>query len=403
MQFKDIDGYEGLKQHLRDMAQSGRIPHNLLLEIQDGMPGISMAIAWAQYLNCAQPHDGDSCGTCQSCRQMERLEHPDLHFIYPVINSSGEDTPSDNFAPKWREFIKKYGVYADYEEWVQILNPEKEQPTIYSNDAYALERKLQLTIGQSVYRCIIIYQPDKMSEAMSNKLLKTMEEPPERTLFISVSFRPERILETIYSRMQPIEMMPLSRQEVEAALLRYNPNLATAPQLLESILRRSQGLVGRARKLITDNNANTKRNINYLDLLTRTIISKDLIVFRTLSEQLEMDGRETAIAVLDYFEECFRFLFRQSISEELVAPLSADELFILKKLKGCVTQNNISQLYTLTEQAILHIRGAISPKIVLFDTFIRYTSAIAPELKKKKVLEQLQQAGNPSPIPRYPL
>ncbi|MBB6275840.1 DNA polymerase III subunit [Porphyromonas circumdentaria] len=382
MQFRDIDGYENLKEHLRSMTHSRKIPHNILLEIQDGMPGIAMALAWVQYLNCLNPQDGDSCGTCAQCKMISQLEHPDVHFIFPVIDSADVENPSDNYLPQWRDMVLKHGAYWGSEEWLQALNPENKQPIIYSKDAYALEQKLQLTIGYASYRCIIIYQPDKMNEEASNKLLKTMEEPPERTLFISVSFRPDLLLETVQSRMQTIEMAPLSHAEMREAIARIAPS-NTASNTIDTIVQRSQGLVLKAKRLLENKNAE-KKYITYFDMLTNAMLNKEIIVFRTLSEQLHKEGRAVAINMLEYFEECFRTLMRESLIPGSIALLSSDEQRLLNRIKVCVTPQNIKHLYHLSEQGIRHIRGYVSPKIVLFDTFIRYTAIFSIELKKQQ-------------------
>lgn len=383
MQFKDIDGYESLKEHLRSMAHSRKIPHNILLEIQDGMPGIAMALAWVQYLNCLNPQDGDSCGTCAQCKMISQLEHPDVHFIYPVIDSADAETPSDNYLPQWREMLQKQGVYWASEEWLQALNPENKQPIIYSKDAYALEQKLRLTIGYASYRCIIIYQPDKMNDEASNKLLKTMEEPPERTLFISVSFRPDLLLETVHSRMQSIEMTPLSNVEMRAAITRWSPSQLDNNRL-NSIVQRSQGLVLKAKRILDNKNAE-KKYTTYFDMLTNAMLNKEIIVFRTLSEQLHKEGRAVAINMIEYFEECFRVLLRESVAPGEIAQRSSDEQRLLNRIKVCVTPQNIQHLYKLSEQAIRHIRGYVLPKMVLFDTFIRYTAIFSIELRKQQV------------------
>lgn len=384
MQFRDIDGYDNLKEHLRSMAHSQKIPHNILLEIQDGMPGISMALAWVQYLNCLNPHDGDSCGECAQCKMISRLEHPDVHFIYPVIDSADAETPSDNFLPQWREMLQREGVYWGNEEWLQALNPENKQPIIYSKDAYALEHKLRLTIGYASYRCIIIYQPDKMNEEASNKLLKTMEEPPDRTLFISVSFRPDLLLETVYSRMQAIEMHPLSHADMRNAIENL-PNKPPRGVDIESVIQRSQGLVLKAKRLIGNQNSE-KKLLTYLDMLTNAMLNKEIIVFRTLSEQIHKDGRITAINMVEYFEEYFRSIFREEMNEGYIARFSSDEQRVIRRLKGTVTAQNVRHYYAVSEQAIRHIRGYVSPKAVLFDTFIRYTALISMELRRRKLL-----------------
>ncbi len=385
MQFKDIDAYDSLKNHFRSLKKTKKIHHNLLLEIQDGMPGIAMALAWTQYLNCEQATEEDSCGECPSCKQIQQLQHPDLHFIFPVINSAGAETPPDNFLPQWREMNKQFGVYWEYQDWLQALNPENKQPTIYANDAPALLNKLNLTISQAKYRCVIIYLPEKMNEVTSNKLLKTMEEPPERTLFISISIHPEKLLETVYSRMQVLEMPLLSSEELGKAVLKKSPHLEDRPLDLERIVLQAQGLAGKAIKL-SQKDKNDSLKLRYLEPLFRTFFTRELIVFRTLGEQFQLDGRETALQMMDYFEEAFRILYRQHCSGEFPIYIEDEEKKIMMILKDCITSRNIKEIYHYTEQAIQHIRGNVSTKSTIFDTFIHYLSVIAPEIKRRDSL-----------------
>ena len=145
MQFRDIIGYESLKEELRRISATGHIPHNILFDIEDGMPGVGLALAWIQYLNCSDPHDGDSCGVCPHCKMLSQLSYPDVHYIFPVVNATDVETPSDNFLSQWREMFAAEGAYFDHETWLRYLNAGKQQPVIYSKDAIALENKLSIS------------------------------------------------------------------------------------------------------------------------------------------------------------------------------------------------------------------------------------------------------------------
>lgn len=146
------------------------------------MPGVPLAWAWFQYLNCEHPQEDDSCGTCRHCKMIAELAYPDLYFIYPVVGAAGSEDPSGDFFSKWQEMLLAKRAYFSSEDWLEALKADNSRPVIYSGDALSIERKLSLHISESGYRMVIIYQPERMREEMANKLLKLMEEPPEKTL-----------------------------------------------------------------------------------------------------------------------------------------------------------------------------------------------------------------------------
>ena len=84
MLFRDVIGHEELKEGLRRSVAEGRISHALLFAGRQGCGSLALALAFVQYINCTNRHDGDSCGECASCRKMQALEHPDLHMVIPV-------------------------------------------------------------------------------------------------------------------------------------------------------------------------------------------------------------------------------------------------------------------------------------------------------------------------------
>lgn len=382
MQFRDIIGYESLKNELRRISATGHIPHNILFDMEDGMPGVGLALAWIQYLNCLAPHGGDSCGVCAHCKMLSQLAYPDVHYIFPVVNATDVETPSDNFLGQWREMFAAEGAYFDHEIWLRYLKAGKQQPVIYSKDAIALEHKLSIASSEGGYRMVIIYQPDRMNEAAANKLLKLMEEPPEKTIIVSVCFAVEQLLETILSRMQRFELLPLSQDELKIGLQQFYPQ-AQEKDLMRAALR-SDGILLRARQILS-NDTTMAKYTEYFGQLIGDIVRKDVVALRKLSEKMDGEGREWIIAALISFEECFRLSFTGNFTGAN-SNLSTDgEQAIFIALNGVIAPSNIESIYRTTESAIRHVRGNVSAKMVLFDTFLRYTAALSPALKARGV------------------
>ena len=232
MRFEDVIGQEEVKRILMSEADGGRLPHALLLTGPEGCGKMPMALALAQYLCCTrkgitdgqvsmfdEPSAGSdsACGTCISCRQWEQLAHPDVHFMFPIIaNKARKKEICDDWMPAWREMLLK-NPYFTYTDWIQQMEVENSQPVIYSRESDVIQRKLSLKSVQGGWRIVIIWLPEKMQEACANKMLKLLEEPPMQTAFILVSEEPLKMLGTILSRVQRINMPRLKDEEISEA------------------------------------------------------------------------------------------------------------------------------------------------------------------------------------------
>ena len=210
MRFADIIGHEDLKARLRAQIDAGRVSHAQLFSGEAGYGTLPLALAYVQYLFCKNRHDGDSCGVCPSCQQIEALAHPDLHFVFPVNKrekKSGEVVTSDMFIDKWREIWReKRGIFSA-EEWYSMLDLGKTMKGLISaKESEEIIRKLQFKSFSSDYKAMIIWLPEAMNQEAANKILKILEEPWDKTLFILVSEHTELLLQTITSRTQEVSV-----------------------------------------------------------------------------------------------------------------------------------------------------------------------------------------------------
>lgn len=213
-----------MKRHLAESVDKGRISHAQMFSGAAGVGTLPLAIAYAQYLNCQNRHNGDACGECPSCQQIAALAHPDLHFVFPVNKQgkkAGEVVLSGEFMPLWREVIAETGGYFTPQQWYDRLDLGKTlKGLITAREADEIIRRLQFKSFQSEYKIMIIWQPEAMNDDAANKILKILEEPWEKTIFLLVSERPDLLLPTIISRVQEVavpkleigDLMPLAAE-----------------------------------------------------------------------------------------------------------------------------------------------------------------------------------------------
>lgn len=217
MQFKDIIGQESVKNRLRQAVAESRVPHAQLLSGPAGVGKLRLAIAYAQYIACEHRTAEDSCGVCPTCLQYTKLQHPDLNFAFPIVKTDAGDT-CDDFMPRFRELLLS-DRYFDLDDWYRTLGVETKQGMIYEKESSEILRKLSLKAFSNGYKVMIIWQADKMNAQCANKLLKLLEEPPEKTLFLLVTEHPELLLPTIISRVQPVNVPRLEEETLVNGLL----------------------------------------------------------------------------------------------------------------------------------------------------------------------------------------
>ena len=218
MRFADIIGHQSLKQRLVESIDKGRVSHAQLFSGEAGSGTLPLAIAYAQYLNCPHRSGGDSCGECPSCRQIAEMAHPDVHFVFPVNKQgkkSGEKIISANFLAPWREIMASAGGYFSRQQWYDMLNLGKTlQGHINVAEAEEIIRRLSFKSLESEYKIMIIWQAETMNSEAANKLLKILEEPWQKTLFLLITDRPDLLLDTIRSRTQQVHVPRLTAEEL---------------------------------------------------------------------------------------------------------------------------------------------------------------------------------------------
>lgn len=221
MRFADIPGLSEAKQQLIHAIKGNHVAHAQLFYGQEGSANLALALAYATYINCKKPSDSDSCGTCDSCAKMDKLVHPDLQFVYPVSSTksvTGKNVVSTSYLKEWRAFLSanKYGSLVD---WSEHYGAENKQANISKEESRNIIKSLTLKSFEAEYKVMIIWLPEYMNVSAANGILKILEEPAEKTLFLLVTCEYERLLTTILSRCQLFKVPAFNDEELEQYLI----------------------------------------------------------------------------------------------------------------------------------------------------------------------------------------
>lgn len=317
------------------------------------------------------------------------LQYPDLYFVYPVVNAAGDAAPSEKYFDAWQEMVLKKGAFFASADWLEALKADNSRPIIYTKDAEFIEQKLSLHISEGGYRMVLIYQPERMRDEMANKLLKLMEEPPQKTLFLSVTLDATQLLETVISRMQRIEIPLLSASEMLDALSTLFPQQTLLER--KNATERAEGILLQAVNILSNKEETTSYTRDY-SLLLRYIESREVVELKKLASEMASKGREYAIASLQYMLQNFRFALRGSVdTATLSSGMNSNEEKIECYTRGWISTDNIAPLYRAVEEAIAHIKGNVMSKLVLFDLFIQLSAILTPFIRNAKVAKAKQR------------
>ena len=379
MQFSEILGQEHIKSHLTKSANLGRIPHAQLFVGPEGSGTLPMAIAYAQYLICSNLN-GENSGSNEACNlKFQKTSHPDLHFIYPTVSTEEVKTKpkSIDFITEWRHFLEK-NKYGSLFDWYQILGVKNKQGEIRVDDAQEILKLLALKPFEGGYKVMIIWMADKLNIAASNKLLKLLEEPTDKTVFILISENEEDIIQTIRSRCQVLHFNGLPEKVIADALI-SNENTESKTAL--KIAHQAQGNYNKALQLLQPDSESTFFEKWFVDWVRAAFRAKgnaaaiqDLIQW---SEQIAGLGRETQKKFLQFCIEMFRqALLLNYQTPNLVYIEPQVEKFKLENFAPFVNGNNINDIFKELSDAMYHIERNGNAKIILTDLSIKLTRLI---------------------------
>lgn len=366
--FKDVIGQEALKEKLRREVDESHIPHAQLFCGPSGVGKLPLALAYACYLCCTQhTADGEACGECQSCKQWNGLVHPDVHFMFPIVSSEKKKkTICADYLPEWRELLLT-NPYFSYSQWLEAMDAENGQAIIYAKESDEITKTLSLKPVQGEFKVTIIWLPEKMHEACANKMLKLLEEPPEHTIFLLCSEEPERILPTILSRTQRINLPRLTEAEIADAL---QNKYGVQPRDSETLAHLANGSFVKALDQIHLNEDNDR----YLQLfmsLMRLAYARRIREMKAWSEEVAALGREKQKDLLGYCQRMIRESFMANFHQKQMSYMNLEEQNFTSRFAPFVNEKNAMDIMYELSEAQIHIEQNVNAKMVFFDLALK--------------------------------
>jgi len=379
MQFSEIIGHEHIKSHLQKSAEQGRVPHAQLFVGPEGTGTLAMAIAYAQYLICGNV-GGENVGENAACNlKFGHFSHPDLHFVFPTVTT--EDVKSKpksiDFMTEWRSFLTE-NVYGSLFDWYKMLGVKNKQGEIRVDDAQEILKSLSLKAMEGGYKVLIVWMADKLNLSASNKLLKFLEEPTDKTVFLLITENEGDIIQTIRSRCQALHFNGLAEGEIAKWLV---DKQHVEEKLSMKIAHLSQGNYCRALHILHEDADDFPFEQWFVAWVRSAFRAKgnaaaihDLIVW---SETIAGIGREAQKKFLNYCIDVFRqaLMFNYQ-ADQLVYFEAVDEKFRLENFAPFVNESNIQDIFNELSDAIYHIERNGNAKLILTDLSIKLTRLI---------------------------
>ncbi|WP_028666533.1 DNA polymerase III subunit [Runella zeae] len=361
MLFKDILGHDDTKRALVRSVQSNHVAHAQLFDGPPGGAGIALAWAFATYVNCEDRQPDDACGCCASCIKMRKLVHPDVYHIFPLPRTpkEGEDLLGE-LTPQWRAFLESH-PYRTLSEWLGFINATgNQQGIIPIRESRGIINKLSLKAFEGEFKIMLFWQPELLNVQAANALLKILEEPPEKTLFLIVSSQSDKLLTTIISRTQRVAIRAFTDEEVTAFLLQKGIEERRARQ----IAYLSEGNLSTAMRLTLD--TEDDRHTWFANWM-RKCYSRDFATLVKLADEFDGLGKEKQKGIFDYTLNLFRDLFLWQNGVEDLLRLQDEELSFVQKFGKAVHPKAIELLIQEITEGYYHLERNARAKVLFLD------------------------------------
>ncbi|HOY48219.1 MAG TPA: DNA polymerase III subunit [Flavobacteriales bacterium] len=380
MQFAEIPGHDNLKQRLLHSVHENRIPHAQLFAGPEGSAALPLAIAFAQFVACENRSENDSCGHCGSCVKFRKLAHPDLHFSVPVNwEKPTTELHTQPFLELWRAELLK-DPYLGIDQWVDAIDIGNKQPFISNYEANEIIKRLTFKAFESEYKFMLIWLPEKMRVEGANRILKTLEEPPEKTILFLISQHPEELLTTIISRTQLFKVPAYTASEA-ATILHQRSGLPLDRCLMASEV--AEGNLAQARWMLE----NSDEADQQLELFRNWMLFcygfqvGDLL---RITDQFAKEGREWQKGFFAYA----LYMIRQTLlmnHQPQLNRLTEGERTFLTKFSRFFHPGNYAVISNHINEASAHIERNGHAKIVFFDTSLLISDVFRKEKSRVSI------------------
>ena len=384
MKFKDVIGQNEVKEKLIKAFKEERVPHTQLFTGKEGTGALPLAIAFSQFINCENRSENDSCGECPSCKKYEKFAHPDLHFIFPSNKPEGfkENPASELFMKQWIEYLQKVDGYALQNEWYSYLNIGKKQGSIYARDANNLIRILGLKAYEAKYKVVIIWMAERMDATPANKLLKTLEEPPENTIIFLISERYELLLPTVRSRAQLVKVPKIKDEELKKAIIEKFPDIADSKEeYLETIIKNANGSWNKALELVSEEDS-TEENFSDFREWLLLCYRYDYPKIFEFAQKMSLKGREKQKSFLQYGLDVVSSSLKINNGNKNLISGTNDEKTFLIKFAPFINEINQLEFYNALNEAVYHIERNAHAGILFGDLSLTLVELLYKGRKK---------------------
>jgi DNA polymerase-3 subunit delta' len=348
MQFKDVIGQKRYKEHFIKEVNKDSMSHAQLFLGKTGYGSLPLALSYIQYLFCTNRNANDSCGECASCKKVQRLQHPDVHFSFPTVQAQSKT--SDPFFKEWSEAIQN-NPYLNLNEWIHISDEKGRKPIISRHQSQEIVKKLSLKSFEGRYKVSVIWMADEMNPVCANKLLKIIEEPPQKTLFILIAENQDKIMPTILSRTQILNIKPIDDTSLTSFI---NKQGQFTDALIESVTARSEGDLFKAIKLLENSKEHNLNRTDFIQLM-RICYKKEVLPMFDWAEKMAKYGREEQKSFLLYSLYMIRQSMMKNFTQGKLMKASEEEIEFLNKFSRFITGNNVLDFTKLFNDAHYHV------------------------------------------------
>lgn len=363
MQFSNIPGLEEAKQQLLKAVRNDHIAHAQLFAGQEGNGHLAMALAFATYLNCLAPAENDSCGECASCVKMNKLIHPDLHFAFPVSATkkiTGKEVICRNYLNEWRKFLGD-NPFGGLSEWNACFGGENKLVNISKEESRQIIKNLTLKAFEGKYKVMIIWLPEYMHTASANAILKILEEPPDRTLFLLVSNSADNLLTTIISRTQRFTVRPFTDDEVVRYLVKEN---GTEEKAARHIAQMAEGNLNEAVNLLGE--IEDDSHSMFRDWM-RYCYTRDYTRLIDWTDRFQKMTKVAQQSLFQYGLNMLRETLVARFSEGNLSRLSGEELDFVKNFSKVMAPDKLEKVASRINDSFYNLERNANAKILFLD------------------------------------